>query len=140
MHFKTTYTVGKLYVDGKEFCDTLEDVVRDYSKEGYKVPGKTAIPYGTYKLEMRKSPSFSDKYFDGKKLPYLVDVPNFTNVLIHQGNTSRDTEGCILLGTSGNPSVDWISNSKAAVLKLLDYIESLNGEEMALVIEKYVKR
>ena len=88
---KETYTIGKLYVDGEYFCDTLEDRVRDLTKEA-KVAGQTAIPEGTYIVSVTMSPRF------GRLLPLLHDVPQFTGVRIHSGNTARDTEGCILVG------------------------------------------
>ena len=83
------YTIGKLYLDGHYLCDTLEDTVRP---AGTKIAGKTAIPAGTYKCKKTWSPRF------GKILPELFDVPNFTGVRIHTGNTAKDTEGCILVG------------------------------------------
>ncbi|MDR3119650.1 MAG: DUF5675 family protein, partial [Mediterranea sp.] len=54
---RDNYTVGKLYIDGNYFCDTLEDRVRDLSKEA-KVPAETAIPFGTYKVVVDLSPRF----------------------------------------------------------------------------------
>ena len=85
------YTIGRLSIDGKYFCDTLEDQVRDLSKEK-KVPGQTAIPEGTYQIVVNYSPKF------GRKLPILVNVPFFTGIRIHRGNTAEDTSGCILVG------------------------------------------
>lgn len=83
------YTIGKLYIDGKYFCDTLEDTVRP---DGVKVYGKTAIPAGTYKIELVPSYRFQ------RLMPMLLDVPNFSGILIHNGNTADDTDGCILVG------------------------------------------
>lgn len=80
-------TFGVLYVDGRFECHTLEDVVR-----AEKIAGATAIPAGTYVVEITASPKF------GRRLPLLVGVPNFSGVRIHAGNRSRDTEGCILPG------------------------------------------
>lgn len=88
---KREYTVGRLYLSFKYFCDTLEDTVRDLSKEE-KVPGKTAIPAGEYKIIINKSPRF------GRQLPRLLDVPDFKGILIHKGNTPKYTSGCILVG------------------------------------------
>lgn len=85
------YTIGALFVDGVYFCDTLEDRVRDLAREG-KVAGETAIPCGRYRVVMPVSPRF------GRRLPRLVDVPGFTGILIHRGNTAADTGGCILVG------------------------------------------
>ena len=106
---RDTYTIGRLYVDGKYFCDTLEDTDRGLSQElpvtvnrAKKRAGVTAIPVGTYRVTMGvKSPKFSKyaqyKFCEGK-LPRLVNVPAFDGVLIHIGNTAKDTEGCILVG------------------------------------------
>ena len=88
---KPTYTIGRLYVDGEYFCDTLEDRVRNLRKEA-KVAGETAIPDGRYKVTITMSPRF------GRLLPLLHDVPQFTGVRIHAGNTAKDTQGCILVG------------------------------------------
>ena len=52
-YLNPTYTIGKLYIDGEYFCDTLEDTVRDLNKDGeneQKIRGKTSIPYGTYRI------------------------------------------------------------------------------------------
>lgn len=81
------YTIGKMYLDGKYFCDTLEDAVRPV-----KIKNQTAIPEGEYKVIVNISPRF------GKVLPRLLDVPGFEGVLIHSGNTKEDTSGCILVG------------------------------------------
>ncbi len=85
------YTIGHLYIDGQYFCDTLEDTVRDLTREK-KNPGQTAIPAGTYHVLVTYSPKFK------RKLPILVNVPMFTGIRIHRGNTAKDTEGCILVG------------------------------------------
>lgn len=102
------YTIGKLYIDGAYFCDTLEDTVRT----GEKVYGKTAIPAGTYKVKMTWSPRFK------RYLPELLNVPNFSGVRIHSGNTATDTEGCLLLGL--NKVKGRILNSKDAVEFFID--------------------
>ena len=100
-YFCEEYTIGKLYVDGKYFCDTIEDKVRDLDNEG-KVYGKTAIPYGTYRIAMDVvSPRFANhKQYRhiGGKLPRLLDVPHFDGILIHIGCTAEDSSGCILVG------------------------------------------
>ena len=87
LYMKPSYTIGKLYVDGQYFCDTLEDAVRDV-----KIAGKTAIPAGTYKVIT----SFSNRFC--KIMPEILGVPNFTGVRIHSGNTAADTAGCVLVG------------------------------------------
>lgn len=86
-----TYTVGTLDIDGVYFCDTLEDKVRDLSKEA-KVMHRTAIPEGRYRIEVTMSPRFK------RELPRLMNVPHFEGILIHRGNDEGDTSGCILVG------------------------------------------
>lgn len=100
------YTIGKLYIDGQYFCDTLEDPVRTLpafcptTSRGTpctcpeKVYARTAIPSGTYKITMENSPRFK------RVLPLLHDVPHFLGVLIHSGNDADDTAGCILAGSN----------------------------------------
>ena len=103
----TEYTIGKLYIDGAYFCDTLEDTVRTQ-----KIAGKTAIPAGTYKVKKTYSPRFQ------AKLPEILNVPNFTGVRIHSGNTAADTDGCLLLGL--NKTKGAVINSRNAVAFFLD--------------------
>jgi len=110
--FKDTHTVGKMYVDGVYECFTLEDAVRN----GTKVLGKTAIPIGTYKLIIDASTRFK------QDMPHILDVPDFTGVRIHAGNTSADTDGCILLGSSW-AGKNFIGNSKIAYKKFFDKLK-----------------
>lgn len=103
------YTIGNLYIDDIYFCDTLEDIDRgitsstsleDISRK--KVYGQTAIPTGTYKVNLNVvSPKFKDRSWAkpyGGKVPRLMNIPGFEGVLIHPGNTDSDTSGCILVG------------------------------------------
>jgi len=110
--FKDTHTVGKLYINGSYECFTLEDAVRN----GTKVIGKTAIPIGTYKLIIDASTRFK------QDMPHILDVPDFTGVRIHSGNTSADTDGCILLGSTW-AGKDFIGNSKIAYKKFFDKLK-----------------
>lgn len=110
---RDTYTIGRLYVDGRYFCDTLEDKVRDLSREA-KVPGRTAIPEGTYRVVVNISPKFR------RMLPRLLDVPGFDGVLIHRGNTDADTAGCPLVGE--NTVVGKVVNSTYWEKRLTDLL------------------
>jgi len=112
LEFKDTHTVGKLYINGVYECFTLEDAVRN----GTKIIGKTAIPIGTYKLIIDASTRFK------QDMPHILDVPNFTGVRIHSGNTSADTDGCILLGSTW-AGKDFIGNSKIAYKKFFDKLK-----------------
>ena len=109
-------TIGKLYVDGKFECFTLEDTVRN----GPKVYGQTAIPVGNYRVTLELSPRFQ------KILPRLHDVPNFEGVLIHTGNRAEQTDGCILVGRSEKDS--YIEESKLAFEALMKKLSESTGE------------
>lgn len=121
---KEGYTIGKLYVDGKYVCDTLEDKDRGLTSSmsaaqicGMKVHGETAIPTGRYLVDMKTiSPRFGSKAqykFCGGRLPRLTSIPGYSGVLIHCGNTAKDTEGCILVGE--NKKVGMVMNSVATL-------------------------
>lgn len=110
---RDTYTIGKLYIDDRYWCDTLEDRVRDLSKEN-KVPGETAIPSGTYDVVVNISPKFK------RMLPRLLRVPHFDGILIHRGNTAKDSAGCILVGE--NREVGKVLNSTYWEKQITDHL------------------
>ena len=118
---RDTYTIGKLYVDGMYFCDTLEDKDRGLYQvmplldiQKIKVIHETAIPTGVYKVIVNQSPKF------GRLLPRLLDVPGFEGILIHRGNTDKHTSGCILVGE--NNVIGQLINSTVYELKLVDLL------------------
>lgn len=119
---KSTYTIGRLYVEDEYFCDTLEPTVRDLNKNGkfdngeVKIKGKTAIPYGTYELVWAYSPRFK------KYTPRFLNVPEFEGVLIHEGNSSKDSAGCVLVGI--NRQVGKVLDSRKTVAKLYPIIRN----------------
>ena len=123
---KPAYTVGRLFVDGKFFCNTLEDTVRALSNEK-KVYGKTAIPYGEYKVVYNWSPKF------GRNLPRLLNVPAFEGILIHPGNTADDSAGCILVGR--NTEVGRLTESRYTSDKLNALIEDAQRRGESITIE-----
>ena len=114
---KAEYTIGRLEDEnGMKVCDTLEPTWRDYKGGEMKIPRKSAIPEGTYRVVVTKSRRFQ------KYLPLLVGVPGFEGVRIHSGNTSRDTEGCILVGQ--NLQVGKVLWSQITLEKLMRLIEN----------------
>ena len=119
------YTIGKLYIDGKYFCDTLEDTVR---APGVKIPGKTAIPAGKYKIKLTESLRF------GRLMPRLMDVPGFTGVLIHAGSMAEDTRGCILVGKNRVKGKVLDSRETFAKLLRLLFVAERGGETLEIEI------
>ena len=113
------YTIGKMYLNGEYFCDTLEDTVRPARQ---KIHGKTAIPAGKYKVIKTVSPRFK------KILPLICDVPGFAGVRIHEGNQASETEGCILVGE--NKVKGKVINSKITMNKLMAKLDEENTIEI----------
>ena len=135
---KAGYTIGRMEINGKYFCDTLEDTDRGLRESmteaeiaALKVKGATAIPTGTYRIDMQtRSPRF------GRVLPRLVSVKGYAGVLIHSGNTAADTEGCILVGE--NRERGKVLNSRATLEHLLVFLRAAQaeGEEIELTITR----
>lgn len=107
-----TATLGQLYVDGRFECYILEDAVRDE-----KIPGETAIPAGVYNIVITPSKRFK------RDLPLLLDVPNYTGVRIHPGNTIADTEGCLLPGKERGDSQ--VYRSRVAFEALFEKLQAV---------------
>lgn len=141
------YSIGRLYIDGEYVCNTLEDTDRNLNStmgdvEIYnkKVPGKTAIPYGRYRITLDViSPKYSKKaqYKKiGGKLPRLLDVPGFSGILIHIGNFPEDTEGCILVGE--NTVKGAVMNSARYFWLIYDQLAAVDKrwEKIYLTIKK----
>lgn len=143
---KDTYTIGKLYVNGIEFSDTLEDKDRGLTSgmsfneiKQKKVYGETAIPTGTYEVRMTYSPKFANRAY-GKKykgeVPEILNVVGYNGVRIHPFNTAQESLGCIAMGK--NSIKGKVTNSTAYYYKLLDnYIvpATKRGEKITLTIK-----
>jgi len=97
-------TLGLLFVDGVFYCFVLEDEFR-----APKLYAETRIPEGAYPLGLRYSPSHSMRY--GHDMIFLRAVPGFSpnSILIHKGNTEKDTAGCLLVGMTVQFNPDWTS-------------------------------
>ena len=122
---KMNYTIGRLYVKNElgaaYVCDTLEPPVKPTQRGQYK-----AIPEGRYMVAVTLSPKF------GRWLPRLLGVPHRSGILIHAGNTAKDTAGCILVGQ--NLVVGKVLNSRSTLEALLKRLgERPEGE--AIYIE-----
>lgn len=130
------YSIGDLFIDGKFFCNTLEDTVRILpllcpdTPQGIKcrckekVYAQTAIPAGHYKVTMKQSPRFK------RVLPYLHDVPHFIGILIHNGSNIDHTAGCILVGK--NTVKGGLTESRATLDKLISQIGDCKTIEITI--------
>lgn len=125
IHFGETFTVGQLYEDTgfslAPICYTLEDKFREVEGapvKDWKVQNKTAIPRGTYSVDITLSNRFKTK------LPLLNNVEGFEGIRIHSGNSSENTEGCILVGMTWDGRSDWIGSSKVAMSSLMPLLEN----------------
>ena len=138
------YTVGRLFLDGTYLCDTLEDRDRGLSSDmsteeiaKMKVAGETAIPTGTYDVTLDVvSPRFAmhKAYrFCRGRLPRLIDVPGFSGILIHAGNTAKDSSGCILVGVNSSKGV--LTNSVTMFRQLYQSIKKSRRGQLSIVIE-----
>lgn len=131
--FKDTYTIGKLYVDGKYFSDVLEDKDRGLDSSmteseilKNKVKGQTAIPTGHYVINITYSPKYK------RMMPLLLDVKGFSGIRIHSGNTAKDTEGCLIVGK--NKKVGMVLESRDTYKRLFKMMEG--QEEITIDITR----
>jgi hypothetical protein len=108
-------TLGKLSVDGRHLCHTLERPWLDNK------PRISCIPTGTYHGAMQPSPHFR------RDLPELLDVPGRDQILIHVGNTVDDSAGCILVGLERHDYENSLTQSKAALALLMANLEGHDG-------------
>lgn len=106
--------IGDMYLNDEFFCYTLEDEKRP---DGTKVYSKTAIPVGTYKVKITYSPTFK------RNMPLLENVPNFSGIRIHGGNTSENTLGCILVAFNTDRKRIWGTAEKALLQKIQQFDE-----------------
>lgn len=131
-------TIGAVYVDGRFEAFSLED-----QWQPVKVAGETRIPAGTYKLKLRKFGGlhlkYAGKFPEHKGMIELENVPGFTDVLIHLGNTEKDTAGCILVG-DGAISSGEVTQSTTAYRRLYGQIANaiLSGEGAEIEIEERI--
>ena len=135
IYFSPTYTIGKFFVNGVLWCDTIEDVNRDLNKDGdlndtgeTKVQDKTCIPFGRYEVIVNMSGRFK------RMLPRLLNVPHFDGILIHNGVDETSSSGCIILGE--NKIKGKVTNGTYWMNKLTDYliVEQKKGNKIFISI------
>lgn len=144
---KTSYTIGRLLINGVVVCNTLEDVDRgldedmpDWMIRNKKIPNVTAIPTGRYLIDMDTvSPRFSKYPFYMEvckgKLPRLKNVKGYDGILIHCGVDHSNSSGCILVGL--NKQVGKLTDSKETFKKIYKMMKKAHdkGEPIYITIE-----
>lgn len=122
---RPTYCIGKLYIDGEYLCDTIEDTDRGLDDsmdleeiKKKKVKGETAIPTGIYPVYLTYSPKYK------KQMPLIDNVKGYSGIRIHSGNTSKDTEGCLIVGK--NTKVGMVTDSRNTYNALMKELLSAN--------------
>lgn len=133
---RPTYCIGKLYIDGKWFCDVIEDVDRGLDDSmaeeeiiKKKVKGETAIPTGIYPVYLTYSPKYK------KQMPLIDNVKGYSGIRIHSGNTSKDTEGCLIVGK--NKEVGKVLESRKTYDALYRRMVQTNSKIIIDIQRKY---
>ena len=75
---------GRLVIDGRWFCNTLERV-------GYQIPALC------YHIAVTHSPKFK------RLLPIVQNVPQRSGIRFHVGKAPKHSTGCILVVADNNP-------------------------------------
>lgn len=124
---RDTYTIGKFLINGQRFSESIEDRDRGLTQDmdlkeiqRIKVFGQTAIPTGTYTVIMTYSPKYK------RQMPEVLNVPGYSGIRIHSGNTADDTEGCIVLGR--NTKVGMVTESRKTCKEFERLLEAAGGE------------
>jgi hypothetical protein len=125
-----TVTIGELTIGPKHICWVLEDPVREVEGqpvESWKIKGQTAIPRGRYRVQR----TFSNRF--GHTTPQILDVPGFEGIRIHPGNTTSDTEGCLLPGLERLASS--VGSSQLAYREILKWMDTIEQQDLECWIE-----
>lgn len=142
---KQSYTISNLLIDGKWFCNVLEDADRGLDDSmsidrilELKKPTITAIPRGTYEITLDiVSPKYSKVQFYkdvcNGKVPRLKNVKGFDGILIHAGNTDKDSSGCLLVGV--NKIKGQVVNSKETFKALYKLLQDRKNKGEKIVIK-----
>lgn len=132
-------TLGLLFLEDKFFCYTLEDTYNEV-----KLKNETRIPEGIYDVGFNKAETDMTKSYrvDRPWFKYhlhIKNVPNYTSVYIHVGNTNEDTAGCLLVADSitANNIETTIYNSREAFKRLYLELKPLIDKNEAVRIKYY---
>tara|TARA_R100000808_G_C2143895_1_gene151680 strand:+ start:1007 stop:1456 length:450 start_codon:yes stop_codon:yes gene_type:complete len=125
-------TLSRVYLDDEEFCFGLEDQPQEK-----KVMHETRIPAGTYDIKLRNeggmTKRYAERYDFHEGMLHVQDVPNFTYIYIHVGNSDKNTSGCLLVGGTRNEDNFTIGNSRAAYSDLYRaVVEAAKDEDLQI--------
>ena len=133
---RPSYCIGKLYIDGVYFSDVIEDTDRGLDDSMYendilklKVKGETAIPTGIYTITITYSPKYK------KMMPLINNVKGYNGIRIHSGNTSKDTEGCLIVGK--NKEVGKVLDSRVTYNALFKRLQQAKDKIIIDIKRKY---
>ncbi len=122
--FTEESTIGRLFINGELFCDTLENPWKDNQRN------ISCIPKGKYDVRLRLPRESASRDY----IHLLVkNVPQRDWILFHRGNTAKDTSGCILVGQGSKHNA--VQNSRLAMDLLTKEIINLGGEDIKLIIK-----
>lgn len=128
--FNRTSTEGNLYVDGKWFANTIEDVVRAEPgkwRSELKVYAQTAIPYGRYPVLVTWSNRFK------RLLTGVFNVPDFDGIRIHNGSSENSSAGCIIVSYKDDDANHKLINDKAAMNDLCNLVKAAQDKEKVFI-------
>lgn len=132
---RPTYCIGDLYINGKWFCSTLEDTDRGLNSSmseeelrKMKIKGETAIPVGIYKVILNYSPKYK------RVMPLITNVPAYSGIRIHSGNSAKDTEGCLLVGK--NTIVGRLTDSRKCYEALFKRLQQKGSNDITIDITR----
>lgn len=130
---KKDYCIGDLYINGKWFCNVLEDVDRGLDDsmteediKEMKIKGETAIPTGIYTVLLTYSPKYK------RVMPLVNNVKGYSGIRIHSGNTHKDTEGCLLVGK--NTKVGMVTDSRNTFEALFKRLQQKGSNKITIEI------
>jgi hypothetical protein len=119
-------TEGNLYIDGKWYCNTIEDRTRAKPNEWHKelkIYGKTAIPYGTYPVLVTWSNRFK------RPMVGVFNVPDFEGIRIHWGTSELSSAGCIIISYKDNDDAHKLILDKTATEDLIKIVSEAQQKE-----------
>ena len=130
---KKDYCIGDLYINGKWFCNVLEDRDRGLSDamteediKSIKQYGTTAIPVGIYTVLLTYSPKYK------RVMPLINNVKGYSGIRIHSGNSSKDTLGCLLVGK--NTVVGRLTDSRNTYNALFKRLQQKGSNKITIEI------